>query len=116
MGASLDRARPAFGPSVDVSRRLVEDARRAVSDPGRRMGLAEAALAGGPGGARALATAWRVSFRGRWRAALDGGLRALFPSPRFMAQRYGVGLRSPLLPLTYPWRFLSALGRALLGR
>ncbi len=116
VGASLERARPAFGPSVDVSRRLVEEARRAVTEPGGNMGLAEAALAGGPWGAAALATAWRVSFRARWRAALDGGLQALFPSPRYMAQRYGVGLRSPLLPLTYPWRFISALGRALLGR
>jgi hypothetical protein len=117
VGASLDRARPAFGPSVDVSRRLVEEARLAVASPGRRRpGLAEAALAGGPRRVRALATAWRVSFRARWLAALDGGLRALFPSPRYMAQRYGVGLRSPLLPLTYPWRLLSTLGRALLGR
>jgi hypothetical protein len=115
-GASLERARPAFGPSVDVSRRLVEEARRAVTGPGGTMGLAEATLAGGPWGAAALATAWRVSFRARWRAALDGGLQALFPAPRYMAQRYGVGLRSPLLPLTYPWRFISALGRALLGR
>jgi hypothetical protein len=47
---------------------------------------------------------------------VDGGLRAVFPSPRFMAQLYGLEPGSPLLPLTYPWRMLSALGRALLGR
>jgi hypothetical protein len=27
-----------------------------------------------------------------------------------------MSMRSPLLPLTYPWRLLSALGRALMGR
>jgi hypothetical protein len=117
VGGSLERARAAYGPAVDASGRLVEEARRAIASPGRWFsGRAEAALAGRPRGARALATAWRVSFRGRWRAMIDGGLPALFPSPRFMANRYGLGLHSPLLPLTYPWRFLSALGRALLGR
>jgi hypothetical protein len=116
-GASLARARPAFGPAVDVTQRLVEEARRSIASPGRRdAGLAEATLAGQPRRARALARAGFISFRSRLRMALDAGLPALFPSPGYMARRYGVGVRSPLLLLTYPWRFLSAIGRALLGR
>jgi Uncharacterised nucleotidyltransferase len=116
-GASLERARAAFGPSIDVSRRLVDEARRAVAEPGRRpAGLAEAALSRRPQRVRNLVVGWRVAFRDRRNVILDGGLRALFPSPRFMAQRYGLGVRSPLLPFTYPWRLLSALGRALRGR
>lgn len=116
-GGSLERARRAFGPSVDASRLLVEEARRSVAEPGRRAaGLAEAALAGRRWRLRHPVAAWRSAFRGRWAMVLDGGVRALCPSPRFMAQRYGMSLRSPLLPLTYPWRLLSALGRALTGR
>lgn len=116
-GGSLARARRAFGPSVDASSRLVEEARRSVTDPGRRAaGLAEAALAGGRRRTRHAVAAWRISFRGRWAMVLDAGPRALWPSPRFMAQRYGMSVRSPLLPLTWPWRLLSAFGRALMGR
>jgi Uncharacterised nucleotidyltransferase len=116
-GGSLERARRAFGPSVDASRLLVEEARCSVGEPGRRAaGLAEAALAGRHWRLRHPVAAWRIAFRGRWAMLLDGGLQALCPSPRFMAQRYGMSVRSPLLPLAYPWRFLSALGRALLGR
>jgi hypothetical protein len=116
-GGSLQRARAAFGPSVDASGLLVEEARRAVASPGRRpLGLAEATLAREPWRPRDLLAAWPTAFRGRWRLVVDGGLRAVFPSPRFMAQRYGLEPGSPLLPLTYPWRMLSALGRALLGR
>ncbi len=94
-----------------------EEARRSLTDPGRRAaGLAEAAMAGTPWRMRHPVAAWRVAFGVRWRMVLGGGLRALFPSPRFMAQRPGIRAGSPLLPLTYPWRFLSALGRALTGR
>lgn len=116
-GGSLERARRAFGPSVDTSRLLVEETRCSVAKPGRRAaGLAEAALAGRHWRLRHPVATWRSAFRGRWAMALDGGFRAVLPSPRFMAQRYGMGVRSPLLPLTYPWRLFSALGRALLGR
>jgi hypothetical protein len=114
-GASFEEARRTFGPTVDTTIRLVEEARLAVNRPGRP-GLAEAALAPPGWSLAGLLVAWRIAFRGRWRMILDGGLRSIFPAPRFMAQRYGLGPRSPLLPLTYPWRLLSALGRALLGR
>jgi hypothetical protein len=116
-GASLDTVPPAFGPFSERSRILVEDARRSVARPGRAApGLAESALAHGPWSARSLLAARRSSFRGRWWYLVEGGLGALFPAPRFMAQRYGIGPRSPLLPFTYPWRVLSAIWRALLGR
>jgi hypothetical protein len=44
------------------------------------------------------------------------GLGSFFPSPDYMAERYGVGRRSPLLPLTYLWRPVRALLRLVLGR
>jgi hypothetical protein len=116
-GASFEEARRAFGAPVETTIRLVEQARLAVVHPGRRhRGLAEAAVAPPGWSGPELLTAWRVAFRGRWRLLLEGGRQALFPDRRYMAQRYRLGPRSLLLPLTYPWRLLSALGRALLGR
>jgi hypothetical protein len=116
-GASAERAQAGFGAVVERSLRLVEEARRAVARPGRwNHGLAEAALASGQWSPRTQLADWRAAFRGRWHVLAQDWWHGLFPSPRFMAQRYGVGLHSPLLPLTYPWRLLSALWRSLLGR
>ena len=115
-GGSLERARRDFGSAVDASRRLVEETRSAAEGTARRPGRLEASLASPAWSPRALASAWRRAFRSRRWLLQDGGLEALLPSPRFMAQRYGLDEHSPLLPLAYPWRMLAALGRALLGR
>jgi hypothetical protein len=119
-GASLAEAERIYGAPVTASLRLLEETRAAVARPGRLWAR---------GAEVVLAPPWWPWTR-LWRAllvrgaTLEGqvgllagvGLGALFPSPDFMAERYGVGRRSPLLPLTYLWRPVRALLRLVLGR
>jgi len=119
-GASLEEAERIYGEPVAASARLLEETRRAVRRPGvfRARGAEEV-----------LAPPWwpwtrlrrALVARGATLEAQLGllagiGLAALFPSPAFMAERYGVARGSPLLPLTYLWRPVRALLRLVLGR
>ena len=54
-----------------------------------------------------------VEYRG---AAGAGPLAMLFPSRRYLAERYGVAQGSPLLPLLYLWRPLRGVVKLLTGR
>ncbi|MBK9516127.1 MAG: nucleotidyltransferase family protein [Anaeromyxobacter sp.] len=51
-----------------------------------------------------------VEYRGA------AGLGMIFPSRRYMAQRYGVAPASPLLPLLYAWRPVRGVVKLLTGR
>lgn len=84
--------------------------------------LLEAARRGRGRAARAWSPLWRplddlrvrlVEYRG---AAGRGGVGMLFPSRRYMAQRYGVDQASPLLPLYYAWRPVRGALKLLTGR
>jgi len=119
-GASLGDAERLYGRSVAASARLLEETRAAVRRPGvfRARGAEEV-----------LAPPWwpwtrlrrALVARGATLEAQLGllagiGLASLFPSPAYMAERYGVKRGSPLLPLTYLWRPVWALLRLVLGR
>lgn len=119
-GAPLEEAARVYGGAVRSSVAYVEETARAVERPG---GLRAR------GGEAALAPWWwlgtrlrlaiagqRARLRSQLRSFGRFGARAVFPSPRFMADRYGVAPRSPLLPLTYLWRPVRALVRLVLGR
>jgi hypothetical protein len=119
-GASLAEAERIYGAPVSASARLYEETLTAVTRPGRF---------GARGAEVVLAPPWwpwtrlkrAMLIRG---AALEGqfgllanvGLGSFFPSPAFMADRYGLSRSSPLLPLTYVWRPIRALLRLVLGR
>jgi hypothetical protein len=119
-GASLEEAEQRYGPSVAASARLLEETRLAVRRPGifRARGAEEV-----------LAPPWwpwtrlrrALVARGATLEAQVGllasiGLASFFPSPAYMAERYGVARGSPLLPLTYLWRPVRALLRLVFGR
>ncbi len=81
--------------------------------------LLEAARQGRGRAARAWSPVWGpldglrvrlVEYRGA------AGLGMIFPSRRYMAQRYGVAPTSPLLPLLYAWRPVRGLVKLLTGR
>ena len=119
-GASLEEAERIYGPAVAASARLLEETRLAVRRPG---------VLAARGAEVVLAPWWwpwtrlqrSLLVRGATLEAQLGllsaiGLGSFFPSPDYMAERYGVGRRSPLLPLTYLWRPVRALLRLVLGR
>lgn len=49
-------------------------------------------------------------------AAEAGALGMVFPTRRYMAQRYGVAAGSPLMPLLYLWRPVRGVVKLVLGR
>lgn len=93
----------ANGWPLRASRALLED----DETPGLAAWLTTAAGRAG-GMAALLAQGFRRSPR--------AGLRVLFPDRRFMAQRYGVPLRSPWLPVLYLWRPVRSALFVLRGR
>jgi hypothetical protein len=99
--------------------RFDDDGRPSVA---RSLALVEAARRGAGPAARAWSPLWApldrlrvrlVEYRG---AAGAGPLAMLFPSRRYMAQRYGVPAGSPRLPLLYLWRPLRGVVKLLVGR
>jgi hypothetical protein len=103
---------PAEHPVADALA-LLESARVAAAHPSR-FGTLAAEQPLSPA-RRAIAKA-----RGAWRSNTSRLLRApaalFFPPRRFMAARYGVPERSPLLPLLYLYRPLRGLFRSLTGK
>lgn len=100
------------GGAVARALSLLAGARAAAARPSRLGTLpAERPLSRARRAAARAAGAWRSGATRLWRS--PSGL--LFPPRRFMAARYGVPERSPLLPLLYVYRPLRGVFRALTG-
>lgn len=101
----------------DVATSIVEGADPSAVASSRRL-LSD----DGPGAARAYWLGFKYRVRHwvhvirREAASPRRAARVLVPAPSFMALRYGVPERSPLLPMLYLWRPVRGLWKVVSGR